>query len=192
MTTPRPRWQLEPVGTAPQLFLAVAILLLPLGMTLAAILYGSGDPTQAGSGSPPPWMTIAGVALFCAALWGVLMYALRRHRLVLEDGALQVATSFYGRRLALAELRLDGARVIDLDEHTGFRPMLKTNGVSVPGFRSGWFRLRNRERALVATAAGKRVVWIPTHAGYGLLLQPRHPQALLDALEKMADAARRR
>lgn len=192
MTTTLPRWQLEPVGQAPQIFLAVVTLLLPVGMTLAAINHAAGDSLQLGSGSPPPWLTVAGVALFSLVLWGVLLRALRRHRLVLADGSLEVATSFYRRKLALAELRLDEARVIDLDEHTGFKPMFKTNGASMPGFRSGWFRLCNRDKALVATAAGKRVVWIPTRAGYGLLLQPRNPQALLDELKKMANAAPRR
>ena len=62
----------------------------------------------------------------------------------------------------------------------------------MPGLKSGWFRLRNRNKALVAIAGGKRVLWIPTRAGYDLLLQPRNPQALLDELRKMADRTPRR
>jgi hypothetical protein len=112
----------------------------------------------------------------------LLMLALRRHRLALTGDVLDIATTFYRKRLLLSDLRLDEARVLDLDEHPKLKPLFKTNGYSLPGFRSGWFRLRGLHRAFVAIADGQRVLWIPTRAGYGLLLQPRQPQALLDRL----------
>lgn len=194
MSAGDPRWQLEPAGGGTRAFAFAVSLLLPIGITLGAVNHAFGDalPHAGGNGAMTAWLTVAGVSLVSLAIWWVLLRALRRHRIVLADGAIDIATSFYRRRLAIPELRLDEARAIDLDERTEFKPMLKTNGVSMPGFRSGWFRLRNRDRALVATAGGKRVAWIPTRAGYGLLLQPRNPQALLDALRKMADAAPRR
>lgn len=76
--------------------------------------------------------------------------------------------------------------MVDLDERPEFRPMLRTNGVSIPGFRSGWFRLRSGSRSLVATAGARRLLWIPTAAGHELLLQPGDPRALLDALRALA------
>ena len=76
--------------------------------------------------------------------------------------------------------------MVNLDEHTDLKPAMKTNGTAFPGFKSGWFRLRNRGKALVAMTRGARVTWIPTTAGYGLLLQPRQPQALLDHLRATA------
>ena len=98
---------------------------------------------------------------------------------------------FHRRRLTLAELRLDQARVIDLAERTGFKPALRSNGTSLPGFHSGWFRLRNRSRAFVAIAGGSRVLWLPTTRGYDLLLQPPQPQALLQHLRELAAAPAR-
>lgn len=194
MSAGDPRWQLEPAGGGTRALAFALTLLLPIGITWAAVnhAFGAALPAMDDSDAMTAWLTVAGVSLVSVAVWWVLLRALRRHRIVLADGAIDIATSFYRRRLAIPELRLDEARTIDLDERTEFKPMLKTNGVSMPGFRSGWFRLRSRDRALVATAGGKRVAWIPTRAGYGLLLQPRNPQALLDALRKMADAAPRR
>ncbi|MEN1925534.1 hypothetical protein WCE55_02625 [Luteimonas sp. MJ293] len=110
----------------------------------------------------------------------------RRHRLVLGAGWIGVATGAHRRRMLLSELDLDRARVLDLDEHLEFKPRLKTNGAFVPGFQTGWYRLRNGSRALVARAGGKKMLWIPTTHDFGLLLQPRQPRDLLHALRDAA------
>lgn len=191
------RWQLEPPSGATYAFLLLVTLLLPVGITIGALAHAFqadiadlrliGDSRQITA-----WVTVGGITLFSVPLWWFLHRVFSRHRLTLADGVLEVATTFYRRRLPLAELRLDEARIVDLDERTELRPMFKTNGNGLPGFKSGWFRLRNRNKALVAMTGGKRVAWIPTRAGYDLLLQPRSPQALLDELRKMADHAPRR
>src|SRR3546814_8647323 len=83
---------------------------------------------------------------------------MRRHDITLDGDGLAVKTTFYSRKLGWGELRVQQARVVDLDEHTELKPMLKTNGTSFPGLRSGWFRLRNRRKALVAMGSGPRVL----------------------------------
>src|SRR3546814_5238573 len=102
---------------------------------------------------------------------------MRRHDITLDGDGLAIRTTFYSRKLGWSELQLQQARVVDLDEHTELKPMLKTNGTSFPGLRSGWFRLRNRSKALVAMGSGPRVLHLPTTQGYDLLLQARQPQA---------------
>ena len=68
------------------------------------------------------------------------------------------------------------------------KPLLKTNALALPGFYSGWFRLRNWQRAFVAISDGPRVLWLPTSESFHLLLQPEQPQALLDRLREIASA----
>lgn len=190
------RWQLERPGNGTRLFLCVITLLVPIVTTAGAVMhaFGSGDELRLvdDSRAATAWLTVGGVAVLSCVLWWILHRAFSRHRITLEDGAIEIATTFYKRRLALADLQLDQARVVDLDERTELKPLLKTNGTGLPRFRSGWYRLRNREKALVAMVGGPRVLWLPTRAGYGLLLQPRSPQALLDALREMAERPPRR
>lgn len=189
-------WQLEPPGHWTRVFLFVITLLLPIGVTLAALDHAFADGADlrliADSRVMTGWITVGAVGLFSVVLWWILHRSLRRHRITLADGSIEVATSFYKRRLTLDDLRLDEARAVDLDEHTQLKTRFKTNAAAMPGFSSGWFRLRNGSKALVATTGGKRVAWIPTRAGYDLLLQPRRPQALLDELRRMAGASPRR
>ncbi|GGK11852.1 hypothetical protein [Luteimonas terricola] len=164
-------------------------LVVALPLLLIGIVELSGGGGAAEAGASVAWRAAAGVAGFCLLLWGALAALVRRHRLRFDAGGIEVATTFYNRQFRLAELGLDAARVVNLDERPEFRPMLRTNGLAVPGFRSGWYRLRNGHRALVASAGGRHLLWIPTAAGHDLLLQPRDPQALLERLRAMAAAA---
>jgi len=130
------------------------------------------------------------VAVVTGAIAVFLAFMLKRHRLQLDDAGLEVVTTFYKQRFAFAELGLDAARVVRLDEHPELRPLLKSNGYALPGFRSGWFRLRNWHKAFVAASDGERLLWLPTTRGFDLLLQPRDPQRLLQRLRELASPAR--
>jgi hypothetical protein len=191
-----PRLQLVPPGSQPRLWMFGLCVLLPVLVTVAALLavrggdtrwdFAGGDPVMVGA-------AIIGVeSLLMLAIWALLDRAMRRHRLALSEDSLEVKTSFYSRMVPVSELKLDEARVIDLDERTEFKPGVKTNGYSVPGFHSGHFRLRNREKAFVAIAGERRALWLPTAHDAGLLLQPQQSDALLNRLRELATTPPRR
>ena len=186
----RAPWQLEPASTGARAWLVGLTAVLPVVITGVALGFGfmSDAPKSLIAGNEPLTIAvvIAGVAVLGGIIAVVIDRAMRRHRIVVDADGIEVATTFYKRRLAWGALKLDEARVANLDEHTHLKPTYKSNGTSLPGFKSGWFRLRNREKALVATTGGRRVAWVPTTQGYGLLLQPRQPQALIDHLRASA------
>ena len=178
--TDRAPWQLEPASTGARAWLLGLTAVLPVAITGAALGFAfmSDGPKSLIADNEP--LTIGVVLAGTALLCGLIAFAV--------DRAMPSAstTTFYKRRLGWSQLRLDEARVANLDEHTHLKPSYKSNGTAVPGFRSGWFRLRNREKALVAMGGGPRVAWVPTTEGYGLLLQARQPQALLEHLRATA------
>lgn len=161
---------------------------LPVLFTAIALVVGHAQPAAPDAAPLALGAVIACVLVFSLLLWFGFDRLMRRHRLQLDSTRIEIVSSFYRRSLALDELRVAEARVIDLDERTDLRPSFKTNAMAMPGFRSGWFRLRNREKAFVAMASGKRVVWIPTTAGFGLMLEVGQPQALLDRLRSAPDS----
>jgi hypothetical protein len=55
-------------------------------------------------------------------------------------------------------------------------------GTGLPGYQAGWFRLRNGEKALLDLTDRRRAVYIPTGAGYSLLLSPADPDGFLSRL----------
>lgn len=186
--------QLVPAGARSRAWLFALTLGVPVLATMLGVAMGR-VPTGEwlwGTGHRGGDVLIAMlvVAIVTGGLASFLAFMLKRHRLRLDDAGLEVVTTFYRQRFALSDLKLDAARVIRLDEHAELRPMLKSNGYALPGFRSGWFRLRNWRKAFVAASDGERLLWLPTTRGFDLLLQPRDPQRLLERLRELAAPAR--
>ena len=59
-------------------------------------------------------------------------------------------------------------------------------GTGLPGYQAGWFRLRNGEKALLYLTDRARAVYIPTTAGYSLLLSPADPDGFLSQLRSLS------
>jgi hypothetical protein len=100
-----------------------------------------------------------------------------------SEGALTIRGDIYGRTIPRSKLIADDARIIDLKIDRDHRPKWRTNGCGLPGYASGWFRLANGEKALVFMTKSDAVVYIPTTKGYSLLLSPKDPNRLLEALQ---------
>jgi hypothetical protein len=194
-----PRLQLVPARGRSRLWLWVLGAVLPVALSVAASLiampatstpdlFASDWHTRllAGFNLPDQLLGPLFVAGVTLAICLLLDRMLRRQRLRLDGDGLEVVTTFYRQRLALSQLQLDRARVIELGEHPELRPWLKSNGFALPGFRSGWFRTRGLKKLFLATAGGQRLLWLPTTRGDALLLQPQRPQALLERLREMA------
>ena len=168
---------------------AVLWLWLLLGLVPAAVAGGGfGYLVAHGRMVPASALAAVGGVVLPALLIGLaIRKRMQGHRLVLRATDVGVATGAHRQLIAYAELDLERARVLDLDEQLEFKPRLKTNGISLPGFQTGWYRLRNGNRALVARSGGKQALWVPTTRDFGLLLQPQvPPRKLLQALREAA------
>lgn len=130
------------------------------------------------------WLPLLPALLLLPVLLGLLLFALRRRSVQLRDGVLDVRAALFRRRVPVDGIDLARARIVDLEERTELRPLLKTNGMSLPGYHAGNFRLRGGfSRAFCLVTARKRVLWLPLRDGSSqLLLSLSQPQALLDAL----------
>lgn len=95
---------------------------------------------------------------------------------------LRLRGDLYGRFIPASALRVEQARRVDLAATPELTPERRTMGTAISGYRSGWFRLRNGERALLYLTDQSRVVYIPTTDGYGVLLSPADPDGFLEAL----------
>ncbi|MFT3756248.1 MAG: hypothetical protein QM769_09955 [Pseudoxanthomonas sp.] len=194
-----PRLQLAPASSRAKTWMFLLCVVLPLGITLVALIATALEVRQpdpklnlvAGSW-PLTWAASLGmVAVIVVPVWLGLSALMRRHALALDGSTLDVRSTFYHARVALADLDLEHARIVDLDEHTELRPGMKSNGYTLPGFKSGWFyRLRDRRKTFVAISDGRWKLWLPTRGKHDLLLEPRDPRALLDRLRELARETR--
>ena len=119
-------------------------------------------------------------------LLGMTGYGSQRERFVLSDAGLDFRGDVWGRRVPWSAVDADEARVLDLTREPGLRPVSRRMGTGLPGYVAGWFRLANGQRALLYVTAWHRVLYVPTSAGYSLLLSPQHPDAMLAELKRRA------
>jgi hypothetical protein len=105
----------------------------------------------------------------------------------LSDKALRVHGDVYGRTIPSTELRAAEAARVDISGGP-FRLVARTVGTALPGYRSGWFRLANGEKALVYVTDPSRVVYVPTTDGYSLLLSVAETDQFVDRLHAMKSA----
>jgi ribose/xylose/arabinose/galactoside ABC-type transport system permease subunit len=169
---------LSPLSPGAYWFFPVAWLLLLAAAYLLPHAHGSmTDPV-------PVWLMTPFIATLALMVPFIL---LRRRHVRFDDGILTIAATFYTKKIAVGEIDLDKARVVNLDEYVAFKPMLRLNGYSLPGFRAGHYLLRDRSRAFCLLTDFEHVLVLPQRDGNKTtLLSPSQPQALLSRLREWA------
>ncbi|HEL4846595.1 MULTISPECIES: PH domain-containing protein [Stenotrophomonas] len=190
----------KPFEVAESSPLRVLWIVLPLLAAFVACLYA--QLYKAPANAPwievtlsPPWFRMGGSAAWSLIVIAVLAVGLGaaffRRRVELAGNVLDVRSTMYRRRVPVAQLRLDQAEVVDLQRDRRYGIRVKTNGYSMPGFYSGHFRLQGGGKGFALVTDRARVLALPVSDGSTLLLSVDRPQALLDALRKVAASAPR-
>jgi hypothetical protein len=166
------------------LWLWLLIIGLPLTIMVGALvalhLSPGGAPAFTSLLVLPPILVIA----------AVLHVFMHRQRAWVEDGVLHVVSTFYHRRIPLADLDLERARVLSLLEQPQRKPWLRTNGFAIPGMISGWYRTRDWRKVFAAYGDPSRVLCIDT-GDYLLMLGAKSPTGALDTLRRARETVRR-
>ena len=124
-------------------------------------------------------------------LLGIALYVMtasvagsRNASFAIDAHALTLRGDMYGRTVPRAVIKTAGVRVVDLDREPKLTPTRRTFGTALPGYRSGWFRLADGEKALLYVTDRSRVVYVPTTEGYSILLSPSDPEGLVARLRE--------
>jgi hypothetical protein len=139
------------------------------------------------------WVPLVALVLLVlvgsVAVLGMSIKGSRTATFELNPAGLRLRGDLYGRKLPASSLRGGAARVVDLDQDRTLRPRNRMIGTAIPGYRSGWFRLANGEKALLYVTDPHQVVYVPTRAGYSLLLSVDRPTEFVERLRAIAPAA---
>jgi hypothetical protein len=129
-------------------------------------------------------------AIICMILTVVLLalaytaYSSRNSRVEIENDRIKLVGDFWGREIPFELLKVTDARILDLTRNVEYSPKRRTLGTGMPGYASGWFRLRSGEKALVYLTRRHDVVYVPTSDGYSLLLSVEEPERFVGTLQK--------
>ena len=136
------------------------------------------------------FLIIVGIVLLVVVLLIALLALSCRHAsLEVSPEGVRIHGWPYGRNIPLASLALDDVRTINLETDKEFRPSWRTNGIGLPGYSAGWFKLKNGKKALAFITNRTRLAYIPTTEGYAVLLSVEDPDALVAALKRLASAS---
>lgn len=127
------------------------------------------------------------------AVWGAVLagltflacaaYLAKPPTLTVSGDSLVIRNSLFGREIAGETIRFDETRVIDLARESELQPKWRTMGVGIFKYRTGWFRLRNGEKALAFLGSGKDVLYAPTNSGYVLMFDTADAETLLSKVK---------
>jgi len=119
-------------------------------------------------------------AVIC--LMGYIAYSSRYTQFELSSTELRIAGDIYGRSIPITSLIIDRSQKIDMNRDSVYQPTRRINGTGLPGYRSGWFKLCNGEKALLFVTQSHNVVYLPTTDGYSLLISVQEPDQFLRSL----------
>ncbi len=139
------------------------------------------------SPSTSGWQWVFLVLLIALLGWLVfILISPNKGSVELENQSLRLRVPIYGRSIPITELNVPESRVVDLSVEKNLGLKWRTNGIGMPCYLVGWFRLNDGQKALAAVTDPHRVVYIPTRDGYALLVSVTNPEGLLGALKTSA------
>jgi hypothetical protein len=131
------------------------------------------------------WM-LMGIGLIPVLIGlGLIAVGLNEPKFEISDAGLRLRGDLYGRLIPKAELNLEQSRLVDVTQERNLEPTLRTFGTGLSSYNTGWFRLCNGEKALLYLTDRRKGVYIPTTAGYAVLVSPKDPAGFLARLQKL-------
>ena len=140
------------------------------------------------SGALLTW-TLRGSGALTLALSGVLIYFMWgsfRSTVSVDEDSLRLQVPMYSATVPLDVIFARQATILDLATNRQVRPYVRTNGLRVPGYQLGRFRLENGTPARVALTRQSGVVYVPTNVGTALLISVDDPEKFIAALQNVA------
>lgn len=125
--------------------------------------------------------TLVLATTFVYLLWGAF-----HSTVTIERDSVCLQVPIYSTTVPLNSIDVERAEVLDLAKCSTLKPSLRTNGLGVPGYRLGHFRLGNGARARLAVTTPSGVVHIPFGERSALLISVERPEEFLAALRSAA------
>ena len=167
-------------------FVAIGAIIAVLASALVCAVLGMYLHSPQ-SNNIVPITTLCAIAIVLLPL--VLLRIVSRARATIERDELVLHTGVGVKRVALTRLRRHGLQIVNLTLHPEFKPRLRTWGASMPGLSTGWFRLRNGDKAVCLLTDQRRVCYLRSDSDdLTILLSLKDPTSLKKALDPTIDS----
>jgi hypothetical protein len=108
-----------------------------------------------------PVITILFLLGFIAVMIGATV-SLKRTNILIGNREIIIHSFPYGKKIPVENILVNEIKAINLNDDKEYGIMLRTNGISLPNFRSGWMKLKNGKKALAFVTGKEKVLLMPT------------------------------
>ncbi len=158
--------------------LTVVTILLPLAIAAAALIY---------SALLPNWLLILMLSVALAwllsinvALIALALYVATRNEITIRGGTMHLKGGEFHERVPLDSVV--NADIVDLARQPRLARARKRNGISLPGFRVGWFETSDQRKLFVLRSSGRSLLHVTTDIRFDVLLGVEDAAALRQRL----------
>ncbi len=137
--------------------------------------------------SSAPLITMAAISLVLLLILGLFIfigYSSRNAKFEVSDQGLRITGGIYGRFIPREAIVAGEAEIINLETREEYKPKFRTNGVGLPGYLEGWFKLKNNEKALLFVTDRSSVVYIPTTDSYSVMLSASNAVEFYESIKQ--------
>ncbi|WP_281213651.1 hypothetical protein [Shewanella insulae] len=128
----------------------------------------------------------SGMVIAVLGLLSWVFYKAHDANVRLTTSTMYVDIPLYRVELPRESLVASQARIVNLDEDDAPKLSYRSNGVGLPGYSLGWYKLAEvsdkTDKALLSVTGDGQVLLLPTTEGYLLILSLEKPEALLASL----------
>ena len=128
------------------------------------------------------FIPIIGLLFLLAGAFSYFLYSSYNTKVELSSDSISIQGALYSRSVLLERILIHEAKLINLNEDIEYAPKLRTNGIGIPGYQAGWFKLKNGRKALLHVTAKSSVLLLPTLDNYDVLLSVSDAAKLLSQL----------
>ncbi|MCY4565758.1 MAG: PH domain-containing protein [Gammaproteobacteria bacterium] len=168
-----------PQTTATLLLAAIALGCLAIGLRL--LLFDGLEAwtawTVRGSGA----LVLALAGAFAYFLWGAF-----HSNVTIEGGSVRLQVPIYSVTIPLDSIDAERTKILNLESHRELKPAMRTNGLGVPGYWLGHFRLKNGHRARLALTTRSSAAYVPFDERTALLISVDQGEKFIEALKGAA------
>jgi hypothetical protein len=133
------------------------------------------------------WIICLVIGVIIIGVVGLLAsfgYQSRHATFTVSDEGLRISPGIYSRFIPKQEIDTAGVKVVNLNIEAEYKPKWRTNGAGLPGYSAGWFKLQNKEKALLFVTDRSSVVYIPTTENYSVLLSVKDADEFAELLQQ--------
>ncbi|MDR0382934.1 MAG: PH domain-containing protein [Spirochaetaceae bacterium] len=111
-----------------------------------------------------------------------IIFAMKGTTIAIKDGEVVIKTFLYGKKIPIENIDVDGIRAVNLNLDKEYNVSIRTNGIGLPNFLSGWAKLNNGNKALVYLTDRNNVLLMPTKK-YTLLFSMETPDEFIEKIK---------